>query len=105
MHHKTTILVAPALQNISCTHPRYSQASFLSMLGPGDVLQAFIVLMLTVGVLAANVLLILVINSRRYSKYIHSQVGALRRVYYDKIRLLKPSVFLASLGKKNPFVI
>ncbi|KAJ3664510.1 hypothetical protein Zmor_000070 [Zophobas morio] len=73
MHHKTTILVAPALQNISCTHPRYSQASFLSMLGPGDVLQAFIVLMLTVGVLAANVLLILVINSRRYSKYIHSQ--------------------------------
>jgi hypothetical protein len=75
MHHKTTILVAPALQNSSCTHPRYSQASFLSLLGPGDVLQALIVLLLTVGVLAANLLLILVINSRRYSKYIHSQVG------------------------------
>jgi hypothetical protein len=44
-------------------------------LGPGDVLQALIVLLLTVGVLAANLLLILVINSRRYSKYIHSQVG------------------------------
>ncbi|XP_068911242.1 trace amine-associated receptor 1 isoform X2 [Tenebrio molitor] len=73
MHHKTTILVAPALQNSSCTHPRYSQASFLSLLGPGDVLQALIVLLLTVGVLAANLLLILVINSRRYSKYIHSQ--------------------------------
>ncbi|NP_001280536.1 CG13597-like amine receptor isoform X1 [Tribolium castaneum] len=73
MHHKTTILVAPALQNSSCTHPRYSQASFLSLLGLGDVLQALIVFLLTVGVLAANVLLIVVINSRRYSKYIHSQ--------------------------------
>ncbi|RZC34435.1 amine receptor [Asbolus verrucosus] len=73
MHHKTTILVAPALYNSSCTHPRYSHVSFLSALGPGDVLQAFIVLLLTVGILAANVLLILVINSRRYSKYIHSQ--------------------------------
>ncbi|KAJ8922051.1 hypothetical protein NQ315_008692, partial [Exocentrus adspersus] len=53
--------------------PRYSQASFFSALSPGDVLQAFIVLSLTVGVLTANMLLILVINSRRYSKYIHSQ--------------------------------
>lgn len=74
MHHKTIILVAPALQNSSCTHPRYNHVSFLSLLGPGDVLQAFIVLLLTVGVLAANVMLILVINSKRYSKYIHSQV-------------------------------
>lgn len=75
MHHKTTILVAPALQNSSCTHPRYNHITFLSALGPGDVLQALIVLLLTVGVLGANMLLILVINSRRYSKYIHSQVS------------------------------
>lgn len=75
MHHKSAILVAPSLQNSSCTHPRYSQAGFFSGLGPGDVIQAFIIMMLTFGVLAANTLLILVINSRRYSKYIHSQVG------------------------------
>ncbi|KAJ8979597.1 hypothetical protein NQ317_019485, partial [Molorchus minor] len=46
---------------------------FFSVLTVGDVLQAFIVLFLTTGVLVANMLLILVINSRRYSKYIHSQ--------------------------------
>ncbi|XP_017776625.1 PREDICTED: trace amine-associated receptor 5, partial [Nicrophorus vespilloides] len=73
MHHKTTILVAPALQNSSCSHPRYTGLSILAGLGPGEVIQALIVLLLTVGVLLANMLLIFVINSRRYSKYIHSQ--------------------------------
>ncbi|GLV41765.1 uncharacterized protein CBL_12054 [Carabus blaptoides fortunei] len=73
MQHKTTILVAPALQNSSCSHPRYAHVSMLSALTPGDVLQAVIVLCLTTGVLAANMLLIFVINSRRYAKYIHSQ--------------------------------
>ncbi|XP_031332828.1 trace amine-associated receptor 7d-like [Photinus pyralis] len=73
MNQKTTILVAPPLQNSSCSHSRYIHLSFLSELGPGDVLEALIVFMLTTGVLAANSILILVINSRRYSKYIHSQ--------------------------------
>lgn len=73
-HHKPTILVAPALHNSSCTHPRYVHASILSNLSPGDVIEAAIVLCLTTGVLAANMLLIFVINSRRYAKYIHSQV-------------------------------
>ncbi|GJQ86299.1 hypothetical protein Trydic_g8995 [Trypoxylus dichotomus] len=73
MHHKVTILVAPALHNSSCTHPRYSNLSFFAGLSPGDVLQALVVFSLTFGVLAANSVLILVINSRRYSKYIHSQ--------------------------------
>lgn len=81
MHHKTTILVAPALHNSSCTHPRYSQLSFFAALSPGDVVQALIVLFLTIGVLGANMLLILVINSRRYSKYIHSQVRHLTTIY------------------------
>lgn len=73
MHHKATVLVAPALHNSSCTHPRYTHLGFLSGLGVGDVLQALVVFGLTFGVLAANTVLILVINSRRYSKYIHSQ--------------------------------
>lgn len=75
-HHKVTILVAPALHNSSCTHPRYANLGFLAGLGFGDVVQALIVFSLTFGVLAANTVLILVINSRRYSKYIHSQVRA-----------------------------
>lgn len=74
MHHKATVLVAPALHNSSCTHPRYGHLGFLSGLGPGDVIQALVVFSLTFGVLAANTVLILVINSRRYSKYIHAQV-------------------------------
>lgn len=72
--HKPTILIAPALQNSSCTHPRYVHATIWTNLTPGDVLEAGIVLFLTTGVLAANMLLIFVINSRRYAKYIHSQV-------------------------------
>ncbi|KAE8745844.1 hypothetical protein FOCC_FOCC007363, partial [Frankliniella occidentalis] len=31
--------------------------------------------MLSLGVVGANLMLVLVINSRRYSKYIHEQVG------------------------------
>lgn len=77
MQHKTAILVAPVLQNSSCSHPRYSQLTLFAALTPGDVLQALFVLLLTVGVLGANMMLILVINSRRYSKYIHSQVSDL----------------------------
>ncbi|XP_072396800.1 trace amine-associated receptor 1 isoform X1 [Diabrotica undecimpunctata] len=73
MQHKVTILVAPALANSSCNHPRYMHITFFSALTFGDVVQAVLVLLVTVGVLGANMLLILVINSRRYSKYIHSQ--------------------------------
>lgn len=74
MHHKTTILVAPALQNSSCTHPRYHNVGLIAGLGPAEFVQGLIVFLITLGVLLANLLLILVINSRRYSKYIHSQV-------------------------------
>ncbi|XP_065170945.1 probable G-protein coupled receptor 21 isoform X2 [Atheta coriaria] len=73
MHHKTTILVAPALQNSSCTHPRYHNVGLIAGLGPAEFVQGLIVFLITLGVLLANLLLILVINSRRYSKYIHSQ--------------------------------
>ncbi|KAG5866665.1 hypothetical protein JTB14_015362 [Gonioctena quinquepunctata] len=73
MQHKATILVAPTLANSSCSHPRYLHVTFFSALSLGDVFQAVVVLFITVGVLGANMLLILVINSRRYSKYIHSQ--------------------------------
>ncbi|RZF46830.1 hypothetical protein LSTR_LSTR008062 [Laodelphax striatellus] len=71
MGSKSTLLVAPSLQNVSCSHPRYGSV------GPpisfGGLAQAIFILALSIGILAANLLLIVVINTRRYSKYIHSQ--------------------------------
>jgi hypothetical protein len=37
--------------------------------------QALFILLLSAGILGANLLLVVVINSRRYAKYIHSQVS------------------------------
>ncbi|KAK6639733.1 hypothetical protein RUM43_008008 [Polyplax serrata] len=73
MEQKTTWLTAPSLQNSSCSHPRYSSVRGMSHLTISDVVQASIVLLLSLGILVANILVIIVINSRRYSKYIHSQ--------------------------------
>lgn len=73
MEQRSTWLTAPPLQNSSCSHPRYSNVRTMSHLTVGDVTQAALVLLLSIGILVANVLVIIVINSRRYSKYIHSQ--------------------------------
>ncbi|XP_046384840.1 5-hydroxytryptamine receptor 1 [Ischnura elegans] len=99
MEHKATLLTPPPLHNSSCSHPRFSASASSSSSGapgagsaggggPGgagdgagvrpttsvlDVAQAIFVLLLTAGVLGANLLLIIVINSRRYTKYIHAQ--------------------------------
>lgn len=69
-----TYLIAPNLRNISCSHPRYTQ-SLIYYVGPFDVLQALVILMLTIGIIGANLVLIAVINHRRYSPYIHPQVN------------------------------
>lgn len=73
MEQKTTWLTAPSLQNSSCSHPRYASVRGIPHLTAGDVAQASIVLLLSLGILVANILVIVVINSRRYSKHIHSQ--------------------------------
>ncbi|KAH1022589.1 hypothetical protein HUJ04_011969 [Dendroctonus ponderosae] len=70
---KPTILVPPSLSNSSCHHPRYQNVSIWSTISTGDVVQTAVVLALTFAILFANILLISVINSRRYAKYIHSQ--------------------------------
>ena len=69
-----TWLVAPNVRNASCNHPRYS-TSLIYYVGPLDTIQALLILMLTVGIIGANLLVIFVINHRRYSPYIHPQVG------------------------------
>lgn len=92
MHHKTVELVAPPLQNSSCSNPRFG-AGFFASLTFGDVLQALVILTLTFGVLAANMLLILVINSRRYSKYIHPQVRTYSLVAITVRRLIMFNIY------------
>lgn len=69
-----TWLIAPNIRNSSCTHPRYTH-SLIYYIGPFDAIQALLVLMLTVGIIGANLMVIFVINHRRYSPYIHPQVN------------------------------
>ncbi|KAJ9593099.1 hypothetical protein L9F63_027660, partial [Diploptera punctata] len=73
MDHKSTWLTPPPLHNSSCTHPRYLSASNINNITLWDMTQALFILLLSAGILGANLLVILVINSRRYTKYIHSQ--------------------------------
>uniref|UniRef100_A0A8D8ALR8 5-hydroxytryptamine receptor 1D n=1 Tax=Culex pipiens TaxID=7175 RepID=A0A8D8ALR8_CULPI len=66
-------LVAPAINNISCSEDRFAKVSFLGQLHPFDVLQALFIVFLTFLVISANLMVILIINSRRYAAYIHPQ--------------------------------
>ncbi|XP_049298396.1 5-hydroxytryptamine receptor 1A isoform X1 [Anopheles funestus] len=63
-------LVAPAINNISCTNNR---SELFQHTGPFDVIQALFIVLLTFLVISANLMVILVINSRRYAAYIHPQ--------------------------------
>lgn len=75
MDPKGTWLIAPSVRNSSCSHPRYASGpSFLLGTGIGEVIQALFVLCLSVGVIVANLIVIFVINNRRYASYIHPQV-------------------------------
>lgn len=65
-------LVAPSVKNLSCTHPRYT-GQLISQIGFSETIEAFLVLSLTLGIIGANLMVIFVINSRRYSAYIHPQ--------------------------------
>lgn len=69
-----TYLIAPNIKNVSCTHTRYTHPLYY-YIGPFDVVQALIILMLTIGIIGANLILIFVINHRRYSPYIQPQVN------------------------------
>lgn len=72
---KPIVLVPPSFSNSSCNHPRYQNVTIWYFLSVGDIVQSLVVFTLTFGILFANILFIFVINSRRYSKYIHSQVS------------------------------
>ncbi|XP_049961912.1 trace amine-associated receptor 1-like [Schistocerca serialis cubense] len=69
-------LQAPALHNSSCS-ARPASGGAGAAAGGGVTLwavtQSMLVLLLSVAILAANLTAIVVLNSRRYSKYIHAQ--------------------------------
>lgn len=69
-----TILIPPSIRNISCSHPRYT-ASYFANTGAIDFIQAFFIMMLTIAIVVANLMVIIVINCRRYSSFIHPQVN------------------------------
>ncbi|CRL05781.1 CLUMA_CG018809, isoform A [Clunio marinus] len=71
MDQKVTILVAPLLKNSSCENANSS--TFLSNLGALDVIQAFFIMTLTLAIVGANLVVIIVINCRRYASFIHPQ--------------------------------
>jgi len=78
MEHKQTILLAPSLSNSSCWRSGTSDAAWTGP-GPGELIRAALILLLSLGILCANLLVICVINSRQYSKYIHAQVSTFLR--------------------------
>lgn len=69
-----TLLVPPTVKNSSCSHPRYTTHNFIVHIGIAETIEAFLIVVLTLGVIGANALVIFVINNRRYSPYIHMQV-------------------------------
>ncbi|XP_034944357.1 trace amine-associated receptor 9 [Chelonus insularis] len=72
LEHQTPTLLPPALNNSSCWPGASGKLMWITP-GPGQLIRAALILILSVGILCANLLVICVINSRRYSKYIHAQ--------------------------------
>jgi hypothetical protein len=83
MDTKVSWSVPPPLHNSSCSHSRYAAGWWAAAPSLVDLVQAPFILLLSLGILVANILLICVINSRRYTKYIHAQVRCQRK-FWDR---------------------
>ncbi|GFG28170.1 hypothetical protein Cfor_07068, partial [Coptotermes formosanus] len=57
----------------SCSNSSYLSGSHVNTITLWDTVQALFIFLLSAGILGANVLLVVVVNSGRFSKYIHSQ--------------------------------
>lgn len=71
----TTILIPPSVKNISCSHPRYEGTTLISNIGATEFIQAFFIIVITFAIVGSNLMVIIVINCRRYSSFIHPQVS------------------------------
>lgn len=68
-------LIPAAIKNFSCAHPRYD-GNIVGNIGPKEMIQASFIIFLTFLIITANLIVIIVINSRKYQSYIHPQVKA-----------------------------
>lgn len=73
-HHVSPTLLPPALNQSICWTDNSSKIVW-TVPGVGEIIRAIIILFLSLGILFLNILVICVINSQRYSKYIHAQVN------------------------------
>lgn len=93
MDLKATILTAPSLRNESCSNR--VNTSLFQQTGASDVIQAFFIMTLTLAIVGANLVLIIVINCRRYSSFIHPQVSTVSVIF--KWMLLSLFIIIAHL--------
>lgn len=72
---RSTVLTAPLLYNSSCWHPRLYANGLAFRVSVSGVTESAFVSLLTVAILVANLMVIVTINSERYTKFIHPQVS------------------------------
>lgn len=73
MDKQVTHLIAPPIRNSSCEYA--NSTNFIYNLMVTDVLQAFFIMTLSLAIIIANLVVIIVINCRRYEQFIHPQVS------------------------------
>lgn len=71
---RSTVLTAPVLYNSSCWHPRIYANGLVFRVSVSGVTESTFISLLTVAILVANLMVIITINSDRYTKFIHPQV-------------------------------
>lgn len=70
---KGALLIAPHLSNSSCwVNGKGWPNTFPA---PGDIIKAFFIFALSMAIVFCNLVLICVLNNRRYVKYIDNQVN------------------------------
>lgn len=67
-----TKLIPEAVKNFSCSHPRYD-GNLVTNVGPREMIQASFIIFLTFLIITANLVVIIVINSRKYQSFLHPQ--------------------------------
>lgn len=96
---KSSVLIAPLLFNSSCWHPRVYSNGLAYRITVSGVTESALVSLLTIAILIANLIVIITINSSKYTKFIHPQVNG---ILWYRWHLFSPvinlSIFLASLS-------
>ncbi|XP_050421607.1 trace amine-associated receptor 1 [Adelges cooleyi] len=73
MRGRSTVLTAPLLYNSSCWHSRVYSNGLIYRITVSGVTESALVSLLTLAILIANLVVIVTINSNKYTKFIHPQ--------------------------------